>query len=105
MPVYPGALRIADHSPRINFQEAWGGRTLIQNATAIRLQHVERENVPRLRVRRYTLSDEFHAFKTSHHMRTGACLSDSSTSLRVCLVGVRTDAAFDESIENLWSGR
>src|SRR5207253_1399824 len=55
-----------------------------------------------LRVWRYTLSDEF---PTSHHMRTGAWVSDGRTSLRVCLVGVRTDAAFDESIENLWSGR
>jgi len=40
-------FRIADHPPRTNFQKSWRDRTLIQNATAIRLQQVERENVPR----------------------------------------------------------
>ena len=47
-------------------------------------------------MRRYTLSDEFHNFKTSHRTRTGASVSDDRTSLRVCLVSVRTDAAFDD---------
>lgn len=58
-----------------------------------------------LRVRRYTLSNAFHNFKTAYGMRTGASVSEYGTSLRVCLVGDRTDAVFDESIEDLWSGR
>jgi len=58
-----------------------------------------------LRVPRYTLSNEFHNFKTAYGMRMGASVSKHGTSLRDCFVGVRTDAAFDESIEDLWSGR
>ena len=53
----------------------------------------------------YTLSNEFHNFNTAYGMRKGASVSEDGTSLRVCLVGVRTDTAFDESIEDLWSGR
>jgi hypothetical protein len=56
-------------------------------------------------VRRYTRIDEFHKFKASRRICTGTRDTDGRSSLRLYVAGVRTDAAFDESIEELWSGR
>jgi hypothetical protein len=46
---------------------------------------------------------EFRNFETAYRM--GASASEYSSSWRFRFVGIRTDAAFDESIENLRSGR
>ena len=59
--------------------------------------------MPRWRVRRYTLSNEFRNFEAAYGL--GASAGEYSSSLRVRFVGIRTDPAFDESIEDLRSGR
>jgi len=58
-----------------------------------------------LRVQRYTLSNEFRNFKTVCGGRVGASVCEYGTSLRESLVCVRTDGAFNESIEGFWPGR
>jgi hypothetical protein len=49
--------------------------------------------------------NEFHNFKKAYGTQTGANVGECRTSLRDRLVGVWTGAAFDEPIEELWSGR
>ena len=56
-------------------------------------------------MRRYTLSNELRYFKVALGNRSGASAARYRTSLLYFLVRVRTNAAFSESIENLWSGR
>jgi hypothetical protein len=58
-----------------------------------------------LRVQRYTLSNEFRNFTKVCGGRVGASVCKYGTSLRESLVGVRTDGAFNESIEDFWPGR
>jgi hypothetical protein len=58
-----------------------------------------------LRVQRYAVSNEFRNFKTVCGGRVGASVCEYGTSLRECLVCVRTDGAFNESIEGFWPGR
>ena len=49
--------------------------------------------------------NEFHNFKKANGTHMGASLGEHGVSLRDRLVGVWTGAAFDEPIEELWSGR
>jgi len=58
-----------------------------------------------LRAQRYTLSNEFRNFKTACGTLVGASVGEYGTPLRDSLVCVRTDAALNESIEILCSGR
>ena len=53
-------------------------------------------------LQRYTLSNEFHNFKTANGTHMGASLGQYRTSLRD-RVGVWTGAALDEPIEDLCS--
>ena len=48
--------------------------------------------------------NEFHNFKKAYGTQTGANVGECRTFLRDRLVGVWTGAAFDEPIEELWSG-
>ena len=58
-----------------------------------------------LRVQCYTLSNELRNFKTVCDTRVGASVCEYGTSLRDSLVCVRTDGAFNKSIESFWPGR
>jgi hypothetical protein len=49
--------------------------------------------------------NEFHNFKKAYGTQTGANIGECRTSLRDRLAAVWTGVAFDESIEELWSGR
>lgn len=53
----------------------------------------------------YTLGNEFRNFKTACDTRVGASVGEYGISLRDPLVFVRTDRAFNKSIEGFWSGR
>jgi len=48
--------------------------------------------------------NEFHNFKKAYRTQTGASIGECRTFLRNRLIGVWTGAAFDEPIEELWSG-
>jgi hypothetical protein len=52
----------------------------------------------------YTLSNEFRNFKTVCDTRGGASVCEWGASLRDSLVCVRTDGAFNKSIEGFWPG-
>jgi hypothetical protein len=58
-----------------------------------------------LRVQCYTLSNEFRNFNTVCDTRVGASVCECGTSLRDSLVYVRTDGAFNKSIEGFWPRR
>jgi hypothetical protein len=51
------------------------------------------------------VSNEFRNFKTAFGARVGASVFEYGTFLRDSFVCVRTDGAFNESIETFWSGR
>jgi hypothetical protein len=53
----------------------------------------------------YTLSNELRNFKTVCDTRVGASVGEYGTSLGDSLVFVRTDGAFNKSIEGFWPGR